>query len=56
MKPLIEAGYVYTANPPLFKVTRKKKEQYIDTEEQLDRYLVQPRGETWRSGRRTVRS
>ena len=41
MKPLIEAGYVYIAKPPLFKVTRKKKEQYIDTEEQLDRYLVQ---------------
>ncbi len=41
MKPLIEAGYVYIAKPPLFKVTRRKKEQYIDTEEQLDRYLVQ---------------
>ena len=45
MKPLIEAGYVYIAKPPLFKVTRKKKEQYIDTEEQLDRYLVQLGGE-----------
>lgn len=41
MKPLIEAGYVYIAKPPLFKVTKKKKSKYIDTEEQLDKYLVE---------------
>jgi DNA gyrase subunit B len=41
MKALIEAGFVYIANPPLFKVRRKKKESYIDTEEQLDRYLIE---------------
>ncbi len=41
MKPLIDAGYVYIANPPLFKVRRKKKESYIDTEEQLDKYLIE---------------
>ncbi len=40
MKPLIEAGYVYIAKPPLFKVAKGKKERYIDTEDQLDRYLV----------------
>ncbi len=40
MPQLIEAGYVYIARPPLFKVTRRKNERYIDTEEQLDRYLV----------------
>lgn len=40
MKPLIEAGYVYIAKPPLFKVTKGRKEQYIDTEDQLDNYLV----------------
>jgi len=45
MKPLIDAGYVYIAKPPLFKVTRRKREQYIDTEEQLDRYLVELGGE-----------
>ena len=39
MKPLIEAGSVYIAKPPLFKVRRRKKERYIDTEEQLDTYL-----------------
>ncbi len=41
MKPLIEAGYVYIAKPPLFKVRRRKMERYIDTEEQLDKYLVE---------------
>lgn len=40
MKPLIDAGYVYIAKPPLFKVRRRKKERYIDTEEQLDNYLL----------------
>jgi DNA gyrase subunit B len=39
MKPLIESGSVYIAKPPLFKVRRRKKERYIDTEEQLDTYL-----------------
>ncbi|MDD3119243.1 MAG: toprim domain-containing protein, partial [Victivallales bacterium] len=41
MKPLIDAGYVYIANPPLFKVQRRKKERYIDTEEQLDHFLIE---------------
>ena len=40
MRPLIEAGYVYIANPPLFKVTRRKQERYIENEEQLDAYLI----------------
>ncbi len=41
MKPLIEAGYVYIAKPPLYKVRRKKNERYIETEEQLDQFLVE---------------
>ncbi|MCP4178233.1 MAG: DNA topoisomerase (ATP-hydrolyzing) subunit B [bacterium] len=41
MKPLIEAGYIYIAKPPLFKVKRRSKERYIDTEEQLDKYLIE---------------
>jgi DNA gyrase subunit B len=40
MKPLIETGYIYIANPPLFKVRRRKVERYIDTEDQLDTYLT----------------
>jgi DNA gyrase subunit B len=41
MRPLIEAGYVYIAKPPLYKVTKGKKSSYIDTEDQLNRYLVE---------------
>lgn len=41
MKQIIEAGYVYIAKPPLFKVKKKQKERYIDTEEQLDKYLIE---------------
>ena len=41
MRPLIEAGHIYIANPPLFKVKRKQKERYIDTEDQLNNYLIQ---------------
>ena len=40
MRPLIEAGYVYIARPPLYKVSRGKKERYIDTDDQLNRYLI----------------
>src|SRR5699024_3048656 len=29
MKPLIEAGYVYIAQPPLYKVEQSKKKYYV---------------------------
>ena len=41
LKPLIDAGHIYIANPPLFKVKRKKRETYIDTEDQLDAFLTE---------------
>ncbi len=41
LKPLIDAGHIFIAKPPLYKVTRKKNENYIDTDDQLDRYLLQ---------------
>ena len=41
MKPLIEAGYVYIAKPPLYRVSKGKKASYIDTDDQLNRYLVE---------------
>ena len=40
LKPLIESGHIYIAKPPLYKVTRKKNESYIDTDDQLDKYLL----------------
>ncbi len=41
MKPLIEAGYIYIAKPPLYRVSKGKKFSYIDTDDQLNRYLVE---------------
>ena len=39
MKPLIEAGFVYIAQPPLFKLKKGKKEVYAYAEEDRDRML-----------------
>ena len=41
MKGLIEAGYVYIAQPPLYKIKRKKREQYVDNDEELNRILLE---------------
>src|SRR5438045_5907702 len=40
MKSLIEAGHLYIAQPPLFKVSRGKSEQYLKDERALEDYLV----------------
>ena len=39
MKPLVEDGYVYIAQPPLYKVTRNKKEYYVYTDKELEKLL-----------------
>ena len=38
-KPLIENGYVYIAQPPLFKVTQGKTAEYLFNEHVLDKML-----------------
>jgi DNA gyrase subunit B len=41
MKPLIEAGYVYIAQPPLYKVAKNKKEYYVYNDSKLEELLKQ---------------
>ena len=41
MPELIEGGYLYVAQPPLFKVMRGKSEVYLKDQGALDDYLVQ---------------
>jgi DNA gyrase subunit B len=41
MRQLIDAGYVYIAQPPLFHVKRGKKTSYVKDERELDSLLVQ---------------
>ncbi|EKB56538.1 DNA topoisomerase (ATP-hydrolyzing) subunit B [Falseniella ignava] len=38
MRPLIEAGYVYIAQPPLYQIRQGKKEIYLDSDDELDQW------------------
>ena len=40
MPELIERGYIYLAQPPLYKIARKKHEEYIDSDEALAQRLM----------------
>jgi DNA gyrase subunit B len=40
MRPLIERGYIFIAQPPLYRVRRKKHEQYVENEAELTRILL----------------
>ena len=40
MQPLVEAGYVYIAKPPLYRLTRGQKHRYIERETELEDILL----------------
>lgn len=41
MRELIDFGHIYIAQPPLYKITKSKKDHYVYTEEQLQTLLDQ---------------
>ena len=38
-KPIVEAGHVYAAQPPLFRITHGKTRKYVLTDEEKETYL-----------------
>ncbi len=41
MRPLIEAGYLYLAQPPLYKLVKEKKIQYAYSDAQKEKMIVE---------------
>ena len=39
MRPLIDGGHVYIAQPPLYKISKGKREEYAYSNEELDKIL-----------------
>ncbi len=46
MKPLIEAGHVYIAQPPLYRITKGKEHKYAYSDIERDQILAQIEGKT----------
>ena len=40
MRPLVEGGYLYIAQPPLYKISKGKTEEWIHSEEDKDRWVA----------------
>ena len=47
LQPLVESGYIYIAQPPLYKAKRDRKERYLYSEEHLQRLYRENGREGW---------
>ncbi len=41
MRPLLEAGYIYIAQPPLYKISQGKKDVYVYSDQELEKVLAE---------------
>ena len=46
MKPVVEQGHIYIAQPPLFRITKNKKHYYAYSDEERDKILKELAGGT----------
>src|SRR5260370_41569138 len=40
MPELVRCGHIYIAQPPLYQIKRKKREEYVDDDAQLNKILI----------------
>ncbi|MEI6083287.1 MAG: DNA topoisomerase (ATP-hydrolyzing) subunit B [Verrucomicrobiota bacterium] len=41
MPELVKLGYIFIAQPPLYKIKRKKREEYIENDDQMSKILIE---------------
>lgn len=41
LRPLIDGGFIYIAQPPLYKVKRGNREEYIQTEDEMNQLVLE---------------
>jgi DNA gyrase subunit B len=41
MPELVQRGHIYIAQPPLYKIKRKKREEYVENDDQMSKILIE---------------